>query len=151
MARGGPHGGRGCARPLRGRDDRRPARSAVRRSDEDLVGALTGITVVVPVRNGADTLTDTLMAIAAQAAGPRPVEIIVVDDGSRDRSRDLVDAFARHTPVRVLEGPHRGAAAAVNCGIRAASHALIAQIDQDVAIEPGWLDRVADLFADPRV
>jgi len=115
------------------------------------VGALTGITVVVPVRNGADTLTDTLMAIAAQAAGPRPVEIIVVDDGSRDRSRDLVDAFARHTPVRVLEGPRRGAAAAVNCGIRAASHAVIAQIDQDVAIEPGWLERVADLFTDPRV
>jgi len=115
------------------------------------VGALTGMTVVVPVRNGAGTLADTLMAIASQAAGPRPVEIIVVDDGSRDRSRELVDAFARHTPVRVLEGPQRGAAAAVNCGIRAASHSVIAQIDQDVAIEPGWLERVAELFADPRV
>ena len=115
------------------------------------MGTLTGITVVMPVRNGAETLADTLMAIEAQAAGPRPLEIIVVDDGSRDRSREIVDAFARRTPVRVLEGPRRGAAAAVNCGIRAARHPVIAQIDQDVALEPGWLERVVELFADPRV
>ena len=112
---------------------------------------LTGITVVIPVLNGGETLTDALMAIAAHAGGPRPIEIIVVDDGSRDRSRDIVSAVARQTPVRLIDGPRRGAAAAVNCGVRAASHPVIAQIDQDVAIEPGWLDRVAELFADPRV
>lgn len=115
------------------------------------MAAVTGITVVVPVLNGARTLANTLMAIAAQADGARPVEIIVVDDGSRDRSRDVVASAARHTLVRFIDGPRRGAAAAVNCGIRAASHPVIAQIDQDVVIEPGWLDRVADLFADPRV
>jgi len=115
------------------------------------VPELTGITVVVPVRNGADTLTEALAAVTAQTGGPRPVEIIVVDDGSRDRSRDIVEAFARRTPIRLIDGPRQGAAAAVNCGIRAASHPLIAQIDQDVAIEPGWLDRVAELFSDPRV
>ena len=79
------------------------------------------------------------------------MEIVVVDDGSADRSPDILTAFARHTTVRVLDGPRRGAAAAVNCGIRAASHPVIAQIDQDVAIDPGWLDRVAELFSDPRV
>jgi cellulose synthase/poly-beta-1,6-N-acetylglucosamine synthase-like glycosyltransferase len=115
------------------------------------VSALTGITVVVPVLNGGEVLAHTLMAIAAQAGGPRQVEIIVVDDGSRDQSRDVVSMVARHTSVRVLDGPRRGAAAAVNCGIRAASHPVIAQIDQDVVIEPGWLDRVAELFLDPRV
>jgi cellulose synthase/poly-beta-1,6-N-acetylglucosamine synthase-like glycosyltransferase len=115
------------------------------------VPALTGITVVVPVLNGGETLADALMAIAAQAGGQRQVEIIVVDDGSADRSPEILTAFARHTPVRVIDGPRRGAAAAVNCGIRAASHPVIVQIDQDVAIEPGWFDRVAELFSDPRV
>ena len=111
---------------------------------------LTGVSVVVPVLNGGGTLFETLTAIATQTGG-RPVEIIVVDDGSRDRSRDIAHAFGQHTPVRVLDGPRRGAAAAVNCGIRAASYPVIAQIDQDVAIEPGWLERVAELFSDPRV
>jgi len=114
-------------------------------------GNRAGITVVVPVLNGADTLGDALAALIAQTGGPRPAEIIVVDDGSRDSSRDIVAAFARQTPIRLIDGPRRGAAAAVNCGIRAASHPLIAQIDQDVAIDSGWLERVAELFSDPRV
>jgi cellulose synthase/poly-beta-1,6-N-acetylglucosamine synthase-like glycosyltransferase len=115
------------------------------------VTAPTGVTVVVPVRNGADTLPEMLAALAFQTGGPRPVEIIIVDDGSRDQSRAILDDFARHMPLRVLDGPRRGAAAAVNCGIRAASHPVIAQIDQDVALDPGWLERVVALFDDPRV
>jgi cellulose synthase/poly-beta-1,6-N-acetylglucosamine synthase-like glycosyltransferase len=113
--------------------------------------AATGVSVVVPVLNGAETLFETLAAIAAQTGGARPVEILVVDDGGGDRSRAIAEEFGRHAPVRVIDGPRRGAAAAVNCGVRAASHPIVAQIDQDVAIEPGWLDRVVTLFADPRV
>ena len=111
----------------------------------------TGVSVVVPVLNGAATLSETLAAIAAQANGRRPLEIIVVDDGSRDRTRAIVEKAARHEPIRLIDGPCRGAAAAVNCGIRAARHPVIAQIDQDVAIDGGWLDRVVALFDDPRV
>ena len=51
----------------------------------------TGVSVVVPVLNGAATLFETLASIAAQADGRRPIEIIVVDDGSRDGSRAIVD------------------------------------------------------------
>ena len=112
---------------------------------------MTGVSVVVPVRNGGRTLFDTLAALVAQTGGLRPVEIIVVDDGSRDGSRAIVAGFAEQTPIRLLEGPRRGAAAAINCGVRAASHPVIAQIDQDVVIEPGWLDRVVELFSDPQV
>jgi cellulose synthase/poly-beta-1,6-N-acetylglucosamine synthase-like glycosyltransferase len=111
----------------------------------------TGVSVVVPVLNGAATLFETLASIAAQADGRRPIEIIVVDDGSRDSSRAIVDDAARHTPIRVLDGPRRGAAAAVNCGIRAASYPVIAQIDQDVALERYWLERVAACFSDAAV
>jgi cellulose synthase/poly-beta-1,6-N-acetylglucosamine synthase-like glycosyltransferase len=111
----------------------------------------SGVSVVVPVLNGAATLFETLASITAQADGRRPIEIIVVDDGSRDQSRTIVNEAARHAPIRVLDGPRRGAAAAVNCGIRAARYPVIAQIDQDVALERDWLERVAACFADPRV
>jgi hypothetical protein len=115
------------------------------------VRSLTGVSVVVPVRNGGSTLFETLAALVAQTGRVRAVEIIVVDDGSCDGSRAIVETFSEHTPIRVIDGPRRGAAAAVNCGVRAATQPVIAQIDQDVSLEPGWLDRVVELFSDPQV
>lgn len=113
--------------------------------------ALTGISVVVPVRNGAATIAETLRSIAAQNDGRRPFEIIVVEDGSDDGSRGLVERAALDLPITILQGPGRGAAAAVNAGLRAASHPIVAQVDQDVVLERDWLARLLPHFDDPQV
>jgi hypothetical protein len=113
--------------------------------------AATGVSVVVPVRNGAATIADTLRSIAAQNDGRRPFEIIVVEDGSDDGSRGVVERAAMGLPITILQGPRRGAAAAVNAGIRAASHPLVAQVDQDVVLEREWLTQLLPHFDDPRV
>jgi len=113
--------------------------------------ALTGISVVVPVRNGAATIADTLRSIAAQNDGRRPFEIIVVEDGSSDGSRGVVEHAAIGLPMTILQGPGRGAAAAVNAGLRAASHPIVAQVDQDVVLERDWLTRLLPYFDDPQV
>jgi cellulose synthase/poly-beta-1,6-N-acetylglucosamine synthase-like glycosyltransferase len=98
----------------------------------------TGVTFVVPVCNGEVYLSETLASIAAQADG-RPMEIIVVEDGSLDDSAALLQSLAHTYPLRVVAGPRRGAAAAVNAGIMLASHPIICQVDQDVVLEPGWM------------
>jgi cellulose synthase/poly-beta-1,6-N-acetylglucosamine synthase-like glycosyltransferase len=113
--------------------------------------ARPGVSVVVPVLNGAETLADTLASIAAQDGGWDGFEILVVDDGSRDRSREIAHDAASYAPIRILDGPRRGAAAAVNCGVRAARYAIVAQVDQDVVLDAGWLDRIVLLFDDPAV
>lgn len=110
-----------------------------------------GVSFVVPVRNGAQTLRATLASIAAQDAGGRPCEVIVVDDGSQDGSRAIIDASTGVGALRLLDGPRCGAAAAVNCGVRAARYPIVAQVDQDVVLETGWLERVLEPFTDPRV
>ena len=104
--------------------------SSVRRTD--------GVSVVVPVRNGARWLVEVLDAVLAQDPGGA-LEVLVVDDGSTDGSRALLAAYARDRRVRVLDGPRRGAAAAINRGVADARHTLIAQIDQDVVPGPVWL------------
>ena len=113
--------------------------------------ASPGVSVVVPVFNGAETLGDTLASIAAQADGRGPFEILVVDDGSRDQSRAIARDAASRAPIRVLDGPRRGAAAAVNCGVREARYPIVAQVDQDVALGAGWLERVVACFDDQTV
>ena len=107
------------------------------------------VSVVVPVLNGARWLPDVLAAIRAELLG-RPHEILVIDDGSGDQSaavcRQIGDAN-----LRVVDGPRRGAAAAVNAGLRLARFNLVAQIDQDVIVQPGWLDALLDALRDPQV
>jgi cellulose synthase/poly-beta-1,6-N-acetylglucosamine synthase-like glycosyltransferase len=110
-----------------------------------------GVSVVVPVLNGAETLADTLASIAAQGGVGDGFEILVVDDGSRDRSREIARDAAAYAPIRLLDGPRHGAAAAVNFGVRAARHAIIAQVDQDVVLDAGWLERIVPIFDDPAV
>jgi len=110
-----------------------------------------GVSFVVPVRNGASLIPDTLASILAEADG-RPFEIVVVDDGSVDRSVAIVEALALTAPIRVVRRHGGGAAAAINAGIRVARYPIICQVDQDVRLHPGWLQTLAaELDADPDV
>jgi hypothetical protein len=97
-----------------------------------------GVTFVIPVRNGARWLDDVLSGIRAQD-WTGPTEIVAVDDASTDTSRAILDRHAASGGLVVLDGDGRGAAAAINRGIRRASGAFIAQVDQDVVLHPGWL------------
>ena len=111
---------------------------------------MTGVSFVVPVRNGAAHLTDTLASIAAQADG-RPLEIIVVEDGSRDDSAALLQALKDRYSLTVVAGPGRGAAAAVNAGVKCATHPIVCQVDQDVVLERGWMTRLVAALDDPAI
>ena len=108
------------------------------------------ISVVVPVLNAGRTLPRCLGALAK--LDPAPTEIILVDNGSTDESLDLARAFARdHASVRVLTEPQRGAPAARNTGVRAATGDAVAFTDADCAPAPSWLQHLRAPFADPSV
>jgi hypothetical protein len=96
------------------------------------------VSFLLPVRDGARHLAAVLAGIDRQRDG-RPVEVIAVDDSSGDGSRAILAAAATRGELRLLDGGGRGAAAAINLAAGAASHPWLAQIDQDVILEPGWL------------
>lgn len=93
------------------------------------------VTLVVPVKDNPDGLARLLDATRDLPAR------IVVDDGS---SAPLLQASVRH---RTPAGP----AAARNTGWRLARTELVAFLDSDTLPEPGWLDTILPLFADPQV
>jgi glycosyltransferase involved in cell wall biosynthesis len=85
------------------------------------------VSVVLPVHNGEDTLAEAVASVLAQAY--RPIEVIIVDDGSTDSTARVVDAL--QGPVRHFVQGQAGPAAARNTGIRKARGEFIAFIDAD--------------------
>jgi glycosyltransferase involved in cell wall biosynthesis len=108
-----------------------------------------GVSVVIPVRNGARWLSDVIEAIVGECSG-RPFEVLVIDDGSEDDSCRTAAQFSDRG-IRLLPGPGKGAAAAVNAGLRAAKFPFVAQIDQDVVVNRGWLSSLVAVMADEGV
>lgn len=96
------------------------------------------VTTVVPVRDGGETLEGLVRALVAE--GP----VIVVDDGSRDGSSERAAAAgARVVPNAGRPGP----AGARNTGLRAAETEVVAFVDSDCIVAPGWRRGLAALLA----
>ncbi len=104
------------------------------------------VSVVVPVRDDAERLGRCLDAIGRQTLAP--LEVIVVDDGSRDDPGPL----CRASPgVRLLRQPPGGSYAARNRGIDAAAGEVVAFTDADCLPRPDWLDAGTAALSDPKV
>lgn len=101
------------------------------------------ISVVIPCHDGERYLADTLRSVLGQ--GHRPLEIIVVDDGSSDHSAQTVLAFG--DAVRLARQPHRGAASARNRGVELATGGRIAFLDADDLWTPQALVRMGAALA----
>jgi GT2 family glycosyltransferase len=91
-------------------------------------------TVVVCAYNAAATIEDCLTSLRALTY-PN-VEIVVVDDGSRDATGEIARA---HPGVRVIGVPNGGLSAARNVGLAAATGEIVAYTDADVRVDPDWL------------
>ncbi len=102
--------------------------------------------VIVPVLNGEATLGDLLAALKNQA-GAGVFEIIVVDNGSTDRTIEI----ARSCGVTVLHQPIRGPSAARNLGLHHARAEIVVFTDSDTIPSRRWLASLLAIFADPDV
>ena len=101
------------------------------------------VSVVIPVRDRRDLLAAALDALDAQTY--HDFEVIVVDDGSTDGSRELAaGAVVAGRPVRVLDNPGRGAIEARQHAAEQSATPLLAFTDSDCVPSPQWLERLVD-------
>lgn len=104
------------------------------------------VSVYVPSYNAEAWLERVLEGVLAQSL--RPAEVIVVDDGSQDRTVEIASRY----PVTVLRQDRNcGLAAARNAAMRAVHNELVAALDSDVVPERDWLERLAAHFEDAKV
>lgn len=109
------------------------------------------ISVVMPVHNAAATVARAVASIEAQTCGDW--ELVAVDDGSTDASRELLlELGASDARVRVLTIARGGIVAALNAGLEAATGELVARMDADDESHPERLAaQAAALAARPEV
>jgi len=106
------------------------------------------VSVVIPALNAATTLGEQLEALAAQVVDA-DWEIVVVDNGSTDRTRQIAATGVHHERcrLRVVDEPRRGLNVARNTGVREAHADLIAICDADDVVSPMWLNSMTSLLA----
>lgn len=110
-----------------------------------MAGAMTPeFSVIVPVYNRAHVLGRTLKSVLAQTF--QDFEIVVVDDGSSDDPKAVVQEFA-DPRIRFVRQENRGGGAARNTGIDAARGRLVAFLDSDDEFLPHHLERMRGLLA----
>lgn len=106
------------------------------------------LSFVIPAYNEENYLPGCLESVLADIArSPQPaeVEVIVVDNASTDRTGEVAASFPG---VCVVREPVKGLTRARQLGLEAAAGEIVACVDADVRIPPGWIARVLAAFAD---
>jgi len=126
---------------------------ALRKQQVGRTARTPGVSVVLPAHDEGAALPRTLASLAAQRYAGQ-LEFVVVDDRSRDDTREVIERFAasdeRFKLVRVQE-PSRKLAPKVNAvdhGIRASRGELIVATDADCVHDPDWVAGMVSYFVD---
>ncbi len=107
------------------------------------------ISLVIPVYNEEENLPVLAAEIAAALEG-RGYEVIFVDDGSVDRSLEVLRALAAEDPRRrvLRQAVNRGQSAAFDAGFRAARAPVVVTLDADLQNDPADIPRLVEALAD---
>lgn len=108
---------------------------------------LPSVTIIIPAYNEEEHILETINSVKKLFYPKDLIEIIVVDDGSTDKTAEI----ASHTGVIVLEKENAGKANAINLGIEKANGEIIACVDADSYPKDNALIRMMHHFNDPKV
>lgn len=112
-----------------------------------------GVSVVVTCYNYANYVGDAIESVLSQTE--RPAELIIVNDGSKDNSIDVIRAtLARHdiadTKIIVIDQENQGVAAARNNGVKAATQEHVICLDADDMLAPAYLETLHNAMLQDR-
>ena len=109
-----------------------------------------GVTVLIPANNEEKVIVQTVTSVLLSDL--QDLRIIVVDDGSTDRTGELLDANFSHQPrVQIIHQVNRGKAAALRLAIAQAQTEIVVTIDADTEVEPDAISKLLRHFSDPKI
>lgn len=110
------------------------------------------LSVIIPTRNRSAFLHDALASIVRQTIPQEEFEVIVIDNGSVDDTRAVVESFRSSLKnLRYVSEVEPGLHAGRHRGSREARSELLVYADDDIVASPSWLQAIGDSFADGEV
>lgn len=110
------------------------------------------LSVIIPTRNRSKILFGTLESIAKQTLHSQFFEVIVVDNGSTDSTREVVDSFTGQIPtLRYYYEGSPGLHVGRHKGLKEAKSNILVYADDDIEAFPTWLEGIAEAFEDKDV
>ena len=108
------------------------------------------VTVLIPAYNEEKVIVETVSRILA--SDYHDLEVLVIDDGSHDRTSAVVqEAFGAVANVTLITIPNGGKARALNLGLERAHGDVVVALDADTQFEPETISRLVRWFVDPEV
>lgn len=107
------------------------------------------VSIVIPTYNSAPFIKESVESALGQNYSNK--EIIVVDDGSTDNTREILFRYTKNKKIKCIHQKRSGAAAARNTGIRQATGEFVAFLDADDIWLPEKLEKQLPLFGDSEV
>lgn len=107
------------------------------------------ITVIIPVYNAEETILESLQSISDQSIGVNFFEVIVINDGSTDKSIPLVEEFSAKNPqlsIQIIQQENGGVSKARNAGLKLAKGDYIALLDADDVWLPTKIEKQIEVF-----
>jgi cellulose synthase/poly-beta-1,6-N-acetylglucosamine synthase-like glycosyltransferase/peptidoglycan/xylan/chitin deacetylase (PgdA/CDA1 family) len=111
-----------------------------------------GVSILIPAYNEQENIAATVESVVRTQYRNR--EIIVIDDGSQDRTADEVRAVITAHPeerIRLISVQNGGKANALNIGVEGAAHEIIVVLDADAVLDPDAVSYFVAHMADPKV
>lgn len=102
-----------------------------------------GISVVIPLYNKERHIENTINTVLSQSY--KEIEIIVIDDGSTDKSAEIVQKITDRR-LRFIRKKNEGVSITRNLGVSEASNELVAFLDADDEWKPDYLERIHSLY-----
>lgn len=103
------------------------------------------LSIIIPAHNEEALIGGCLNSILAEMNGEHyDVEIIAVNNASTDKTGEIIASFPQ---VKLVNEPDKGLVKARRAGFLASQGELIANIDADTRMTPGWLDKVFEEFS----
>jgi glucosyl-dolichyl phosphate glucuronosyltransferase len=109
------------------------------------------VSIIIPTFNRCESLRETIQSLKRQQfSSSIQVELIIVNNNSSDRTQEVVEEEALSSPFRILHAfeSRQGISAARNRGIQESAGEYILFTDDDVIVQPGWIQAYYTLFQD---